>query len=81
MLHCVMESETPCAPLLLALNTERVILKTSLIYETAINSQRNPLTQLTRPALQAVGSVDLLFDVGGFLHMSLLPAAVVAASE
>lgn len=49
MLHCVMESETPCAALLLALNTERVILKTSLIYETAINSQRNPLTTAHTP--------------------------------
>lgn len=39
MLHCVMESETPCAALVLALNARRVILKTRLIHETAIKSE------------------------------------------
>lgn len=36
MLHCVMESETTCAALVLALNAWRVILKTRLICETAV---------------------------------------------
>lgn len=40
MLHCVMESETPCAALVLAPNARRVILKTRLIYETAVKSQK-----------------------------------------
>ena len=43
MLHCVMESETLCAALFLAPSARRVILKTSLIYEAAIRSQRNLL--------------------------------------
>lgn len=41
MLHYVMEAETACAALVLALKARRVILKTRLIYETAIKSQRN----------------------------------------
>lgn len=39
LLHCVMESDAPCAALLLALNMQSVIPETSLIYESVISWQ------------------------------------------
>lgn len=79
MLHCVMESETPCAALVLALNAGRVALKTSLIYETAIKSQRN--FPAGAPRVSAAGYwLSWLVVSWGWVaaHLSLLGAATIA---
>lgn len=57
VLHCVMESDTPCAPPVLAPSTHTVIPETKLINETATGSLR---TLLAGTEARCCGSSDRL---------------------